>query len=104
MPNDDFEKRIMALERLLDKAILKMDGLEKSIEVLWKKIDSRIEKETERDQRVAIMLNEHAECKKRHEKEANWISGRFGSLVDKLLPGVIMAAMMYMAMKGGVLK
>lgn len=53
-----------------------------------------------RAQDWAVMQAEHNSCKERRQKEAAWLSGRFGAIVDKVLPVIIGAAFMYLYAKG----
>lgn len=55
-----------------------------------------------RAQAWAVMQAEHNACKERREKETAWLSGRFGAIVDKVLPVIIGAAFMYLYARGGV--
>lgn len=56
-----------------------------------------------RAQEWAVLKAEHVTCLAERQRDKTWLSGRIGALIDKFLPAMITAAILFLALKGGKL-
>ena len=97
MPPDD----IREIERKLDRVMNELEHTTSALKALHRRLDEYQASQIEMDKQLLLISREQAEHKAKHSVSDGWVNSRLGSIVDKLLPALLMVAVMYL-MKGGL--
>lgn len=115
--SDDLEKRLVSVERMVDrnetaldyiKKTLddikddisesltfktKVDNINQQVNAMWKKIDSNAERITSFESNYSVLKHQHDACMKEKETDRvqnkTFIKSRVGSIIDQAIPILI---------------